>query len=87
MYNIILIWRDESREPMKGRVQSNWFTGNFCVMVAEDGHTLAIPSDLIQTVELRGLTEEEEKQGYRPETTFREGDKSPWFGGMGPPKT
>jgi hypothetical protein len=82
---MVAIWRDESKEPMEGRIRAYEFTGGFFVLIAEDGHTLSIPGDILQTVELRELTAEDEKSGYKPDNTFREGENSPWFPGMGVP--
>ena len=83
MYQLIAIWRDESREPMKGRVKTFEFTGGFFTAFTEQDTFLGIPGDHLQTVELRELSAQEEAIPYHESNTFREGDKSPWFAGMG----
>jgi hypothetical protein len=86
MFSLVAVWRDESKEPIKGRVKSYEFVGSFFVTVTESDAVLSIPHDILQTVELRELTEEEAKN-YQESNTFREGEKSPWFAGMGATKT
>lgn len=83
MYQLIAIWRDESKEPIKGRIKTFEFAGGFFTMVTEQDTTVGIPGDQLLTVEMRQLSEEEEAIPYHESNTFREGEKSPWFSGMG----
>jgi hypothetical protein len=83
MYQLVAIWRDESKEPIKGRVKGYEFVGAFFTCITEADANLALPADLLQSVELRQLSVEEEAIPYHESNTFREGEKSPWFSGMG----
>jgi hypothetical protein len=83
MYQLCAIWRDDSKEPIKGRVKAYEFVGAFFTCITESDANLALPADLLQSVELRELSAEEEAIPYHESNTFREGDKSPWFAGMG----
>lgn len=95
---ITIVWRDESREPLKVAVESCLPEHGFlAIELTEDQlrpgvehKILMFPSDLIASVEIEELKEtpEEQLQGYREENTFREQpDKSPWFPGVGAPKS
>jgi hypothetical protein len=90
MIHLTLVWRDESREPLKQVVESALPEFGFlCLELTVDQlppkvkhKTVMIPYDLIQSVELLEL--EEGETGYREDSTFREEPgKSPWFGAMG----
>jgi hypothetical protein len=89
MYHMELFWLDDNKETWKLRVKNYEFDGGFFVLVDAEDAIIALPHSVIYSVKLRELTEEEEEEarlGYRPETTFREGEKSPWFPAMGVPK-
>jgi hypothetical protein len=88
---LTIVWRDESREPLKAVVEAVYAEGPFLyVELSEDmlppdatHKYLLFPSDVIESVECVERPPET-LPGYRKESTFREQPgKSKWFQGMG----
>jgi hypothetical protein len=93
---ITIVWRDESREPLKTEVELWSAEGSFIrlelphdlIPAGAESKELVFPFDLIASMEVVDYSEQEDQRpGYREESTFRETPaKSRWFRGMGPPE-
>lgn len=88
---VTVVWRDESREPLKTEVDLWSLEGGWLrlelphdlIPSGAEAKELVFPSDLVSAIEILD-TPDIPRQGYREDSTFRETpDKSRWFRGMG----